>query len=69
MSEKNLVELVSPDGKRRWTPASPSEATNLRARGWSEKPDDVKPLEALADELASVPSPPANKAVDSKIRK
>lgn len=30
--------LISPDGKREWVPADATEATNLRARGWSEKP-------------------------------
>lgn len=35
-TQKNT--LVSPDGKREWTPADAIEATNLRSRGWSEKP-------------------------------
>lgn len=26
--------LISPDGKREWTPTSPTERTNLIARGW-----------------------------------
>jgi len=30
--------LVSPDGKREWTPENPVQATNLRAQGWAEKP-------------------------------
>lgn len=37
MAEQKIV-LVSPDGKREWTPESAAEAVNLRARGWSEKP-------------------------------
>lgn len=36
MAAQNNI-LVSPDGKREWTPADAVEATNLRARGWSEK--------------------------------
>lgn len=32
--------LVSPDGKRTWTPESPVQATNLRAQGW--KPEESK---------------------------
>ena len=66
MSEKNLAELVSPDGKRIWKPANTLEATNLRARGWSLKPADaVEPDPALAGQ----PSPPADKAAPSKPRK
>lgn len=34
---KKQTELVSPDGKRTWTPEDATEAVNLRARGWSEK--------------------------------
>ena len=30
--------LVSADGKREWTPESASQATNLRATGWTPKP-------------------------------
>lgn len=29
--------LVSPDGKREWTPEDATQATNLRARGWTAK--------------------------------
>ena len=29
--------LVSPDGEREWTPEDAVQATNLRARGWTEK--------------------------------
>lgn len=36
MADK-IPTLVSPDGKREWNPESAVEATNLRARGWSEK--------------------------------
>lgn len=32
--------LISPDGKREWTPTSPTERTNLIARGW--KPQETK---------------------------
>lgn len=39
MAEKTNAEktLVSPDGEREWTPEDAVQATNLRARGWSEK--------------------------------
>lgn len=36
MAEQKSV-LVSPDGKREWTPENPTDATNLRARGWKPK--------------------------------
>ena len=36
--------LVSPDGKREWTPQDATEAVNLKARGWTEKAD--KPARA-----------------------
>lgn len=66
MSEKKSVELTSPDGKRSWSTSNPSELTNLRARGWHEKPSaDVEFVQALADETA----PPANKAATSKLHK
>lgn len=29
--------LVSADGTREWTPQDATEATNLRARGWTPK--------------------------------
>jgi len=29
--------LVAPDGKSEWTPEDAVQATNLRARGWTEK--------------------------------
>lgn len=31
--------LVSPDGTREWTPEDAIQATNLRATGWTTKPD------------------------------
>ena len=31
--------LISPDGKREWTPEDAAQATNLRARGWTPKAD------------------------------
>ena len=34
---KKQAVLVSPDGDREWTPESPAEATNLKARGWTVK--------------------------------
>ena len=43
MAEK-LTELVSPDGKRTWTPADSLEATNLKARGWVPKPAKPAPV-------------------------
>lgn len=36
MAEKQEV-LVSPDGKREWTPEDATQATNLRAQGWTPK--------------------------------
>lgn len=36
MAEKQPV-LVSPDGAREWTPEDATQATNLRARGWTPK--------------------------------
>ena len=42
MAEQKTV-LVSPDGKREWTTESPTEATNLRARGWKPKADKSTP--------------------------
>lgn len=66
MSEKQIVELTSPDGQRTWSTTNALELTNLRARGWAEKPPvDVDPVQALADE----PAPPANKATSSKLHK
>lgn len=35
---KKPVELFSADGKRSWSSSDPVEVTNLRARGWSDKP-------------------------------
>jgi hypothetical protein len=35
----SIPVLVSPDGKREWTPESAEQATNLRARGWAPKAD------------------------------
>lgn len=32
------VDLVSADGKRSWSSSDPVEITNLRARGWRNKP-------------------------------
>lgn len=34
---KKQAVLVSPDGDREWTPESPAESTNLKARGWTVK--------------------------------
>ena len=31
--------LVSADGKREWTPEDAAQATNLRAAGWTVKPE------------------------------
>jgi len=36
---EELTALVSPDGKREWTPEDASQATDLRARGWVPKAD------------------------------
>lgn len=36
MAEQKTV-LVSPDGKREWTPEDAMQETNLRARGWTPK--------------------------------
>lgn len=35
---KQPVDLVSADGKRSWSTTDRAEATNLRARGWRDKP-------------------------------
>lgn len=42
MAEKQAV-LVSPDGKREWTPEDAVQATNLRARGWAPKAEKPAP--------------------------
>lgn len=42
-----MSTLVSPDGKREWTPADAVEATNLRTRGW--KPKAPKPAAPKLD--------------------
>jgi hypothetical protein len=39
----SIPVLVSPDGKREWTPESAEQATNLRARGWAPKADKAAP--------------------------
>jgi len=44
---ENLSPLVSPDGARTWTPETPSQATDLRAKGWT--PEPVKPAPKTAD--------------------
>jgi hypothetical protein len=36
---ESIPVLVSPDGKREWTPERAEQATNLRARGWTPKAD------------------------------
>lgn len=36
-TQKQAV-LVSPDGNKEWTPEDATQATNLRARGWTSKP-------------------------------
>ncbi len=43
MAENQKVVLVSPDGKREWTPENPAERTNLLAAGWGEKPSAKAP--------------------------
>lgn len=48
MAAKNPV-LVSPDGKREWTPESPSDAVNLKARGWKVKAEVAKPSAPKTD--------------------
>ncbi|QIG57683.1 hypothetical protein PP357_gp13 [Arthrobacter phage Sarge] len=42
MAEKQDV-LVSPDGKREWTPEDATQATNLRAKGWTPKANKSAP--------------------------
>lgn len=37
MAEQKINVLVSPDGKTEWTPEDATQATNLRARGWTPK--------------------------------
>lgn len=36
--QEKQTTLVSPDGAREWTPEDATQATNLRARGWTGKP-------------------------------
>lgn len=36
--EKKTVDLVSADGKRSWSTTDRVEVTNLRQRGWRDKP-------------------------------
>lgn len=39
MADSNKpVELISADGKRTWSTSDRVEVTNLRARGWRDKP-------------------------------
>ena len=46
---EELTALVSPDGKREWTPEDAAQATNLRARGWTVKPaEDAEPTKPAA---------------------
>ena len=51
-TKKKPQTLVSPDGKREWTPESPSQATDLKARGWAPKPAE-KPKPKPAPKPAS----------------
>ena len=37
MAQNKKTVLVSPDGGREWTPENATEATNLKARGWTVK--------------------------------
>lgn len=36
-AENTIDVLVSPEGDREWTPEDATQATNLRARGWTPK--------------------------------
>lgn len=41
MAQQNV--LVSPDGETEWTPEDATQATNLRARGWTVKAEKPAP--------------------------
>jgi hypothetical protein len=44
MTEQQKPEvLVSPEGDREWTPEDATQATNLRARGWTPKANKSAP--------------------------
>lgn len=40
--------LVHPDGKSEWTPEDATQATNLRARGWTPKAEEAEPEKPAA---------------------
>lgn len=45
---KQQPVLVSPNGQDEWTPEDAVQATNLKARGWTVKPEEKKPAEKPA---------------------
>lgn len=51
MADRKQVVLVSPDGRREWTPESKAEEFTLRQRGYRDKPAE-----------AVKPGPPAGKS-------
>jgi hypothetical protein len=46
---KQQTTLVSPDGKRTWTPEDATQATNLRAQGWKPKEEPKKTAAPKSD--------------------
>lgn len=49
------VVLVSPDGKRQWTPEDKTQEVNLRNRGWSEAKPKQKQADAPANKSTGAP--------------
>lgn len=54
MTEQQTV-LVSPDGKSEWTPEDATQATNLRARGWTAKAEEPEVEPELKANKAATP--------------
>lgn len=77
MTAKKTVELVSADGKRTWSTNDAVEITNLRARGWRNKPTEESESNLVdSDEPANsgraaspVTTPAADKVAPAKSRK
>lgn len=69
MAEPKTVELISPDGKKTWSSTDAVEITNLRARGWRNKPAAEAEPDGIAAAVPSetaAPEPPANKLAPTK---
>ena len=57
MATKKLETLVSSDGAREWLPETASQATNLRAQGWTSKAAlEAEPQEDAKPAKASTPA-------------